>query len=314
MELRWKKGTLARLLVERRNALWWLAVVVFLAASVVTALGTPVLLVAAMGLYLAYDAFIAKRTGAIAVPWQVLNVLASKQARRNYLLGEAVASRIPHVNPQGVLSDRDGFLLLADDIPLELIGRGLRSLLQNRARLRRAVAPRPTLVNHTLGSMLVLALLMTGLSFGGPLALWGLPVAVVLAKLVGRRASRAAVNLLLLYTRFPALIVKTISTVQPREHLGYPVSPLLLGCWVELRLVREEARVGWLGRFLGRAKRPPQEASPEAVLAPPSAGLASSPAPSLPEQPAQPEADRPDSHPLVQTPGPGPAEGGGETP
>jgi len=264
MDMKWKKGSLARRVVAHRHGLLWLAIALFGLASLWTALGLPVLMVAALGLFLAYDSYFRKRPGAIAVPWQLLNVLTSKTARRNYLLGEAVANRIPHVRPQSVLSDDAGFLILADDIPLELIGKGLRSLLRDRGRLRRAVAPRPTLVptlvNDTLGGALALAILMTVMSFAGRLALWELPVAVVLGKLLARRMNRAAVNLLLLFTRFPAMVVESVSTVDPREHLGYPVSPALLGCRVELRLVRPEVPVGWKARLLGRVSRPSQEA------------------------------------------------------
>ncbi len=257
---------MTRRLVAHRRGLLWLGIGLFIVASLATALGLPVLMVAAIGLYLAYDSFIGKRPGAIAVPWQLLNVLTSKPARRNYLIGEAVANRIPHVHPQSVLSDDGGFLIVADDIPLELIGKGLRSLLRDRARLRRAIAPRPTLVNDTLGSLLAVAILMTGLSLGGRLALWGLAVAVVLGKLLARRVNRAAVNLLLLFTRFPGMVVASVSTVDLREHLGYPVSPTLLGCRVELRLVRQEARVGWTARLLGRLSRPSQEPREDAEV------------------------------------------------
>ncbi len=250
---------MTRRLVAHRRGLMWLAMALLVLASLMTALGLPVLMIAAVGLYLAYDSYLGKKPGAIAVPWQLLNVLTSKAARRNYLIGEAVANRIPHVHPQSVLSDDGGFLIVADDIPLELIGKGLRSLLRDRARLRRAIAPRPTLVNDTLGSLLAVAILMTGLSLGGRLALWGLPVAVVLGKLLARRMNRAAVNLLLLFTRFPGMVVASVSTVDLHEHLGYPVSPALVGCRVELRLVRQEAQVGWKARLLGRVSRPSDE-------------------------------------------------------
>ncbi len=255
-----------RRLVTHRRGLMWLAMALLVLASLMTALGLPVLMIAAVGLYLAYDSYFGKRSGAIAVPWQLLNVLTSRAAMRNYLIGEAVANRIPHVHPQSVLSDHGGFLIVADDIPLELIGKGLRSLLRDRARLRRAVAPRPTLVNDTLGSVLALAILMTGMSFLGSLALWGLPVAVVLGKLLARRMSRPAVNLLLLFTRFRAMVVESVSTVDLREHLGYPVSPALVGCRVELRLVRPEVPVGWKARLLGRFSRPSQQPREEAEV------------------------------------------------
>ncbi len=264
VDIRWKRGSIGRRMVAHRRGLLWLGIALFALASLRTALGLPVLMIAALGLYLAYDRYVGKRSGAIAVPWQLLTFITSQAARRNYLIGEAVASRIPHVHPQSVLSDDTGFLILADDIPLELIGRALRALLRDRARLRRAVLPRPSLVNHTLGGMLVLAVLMTVLGLVGRLALWGLPAAVVLGKLLARRMNRPALNLLLLYTRFPAMAVESVFTVNPREFLGYPVPATLVGCRVELKAVRQEARVGWMARLRGRFRRASAEPLEEA--------------------------------------------------
>ncbi len=266
---------MTRRVVAHRWGLFWLGIALFVVASLRTALGLPVLMIAALGLYLAYDSYVGKRPGAMAVPWQLLNVFTSQTARRNYLIGEAVASRIPHVHPQSVLSDDGGFLILADGIPLELIGKGLRSLLGDRARLRRAVIPRPNLVNDTLGGMLVLAVLMTVLGLAGHLALWGLPVAVVVGKLLARRLSRTAVHLLLLFTRFPAMAVDSVFTVNPREYLGYPVPSSLMGCRVELKRLRQEVRVGWMARLRSRVAPPPQDVLQEAPNVPPEADLAS---------------------------------------